>query len=143
MNDMKCLPVLEIQIQVTTTAGRRKYTQPTKEVEKHRVYLVSHVYPRWQVRQVGQSCYLDRWTGASEFMCVSRMRVLLLLLLAECVLLSGVCQDQAKGDQACQVVETNQNLATNLGKNSKGTQNPKVTITSAVHVKQNMLLRKT
>ena len=69
MNDMKFLLVLEMQIQVTTTAGRRKYTQPTKEVETQRVYLVNHVYPRWQVRQFAPSCYLDRWTGGHVDRC--------------------------------------------------------------------------
>ena len=63
------------------------------------------------------------------------MRLLLLLSLAKFVLLSDVCHDQAKGDQACQAVEDDLSLTSSLGKNSRGAQKPDVRITSAGHLK--------
>ena len=78
---------------------------------------MSNVYRRWQVRQVGQSF---TWIGGqvplSLWLC--KMRVLLLLCLAERDLLPGVCQDLARGDQACQAGEE----VLNLGKLQRNTE---------------------
>jgi len=60
---------------------------------------------------------------------------MLLLSLSQLVCLSGVCHDQAKGDQACQGEVENNNLAASLGKNSRGTEEPAVRITSTGHLK--------
>ena len=63
------------------------------------------------------------------------MRLFLLLCIVKNIDLSDVCHEQAKGDQACKLVKDDLSLSSNLGKNSQGTHEPDVRITTSGNLK--------
>ena len=63
------------------------------------------------------------------------MKTLILFCFTKIIHMSDVCHEQAKGDQGCSALEDDLSLASNLGKNSRGSHTPDVRITTSGNIK--------